>query len=941
LAHLLLGVRTVAQSGRARGPAADKTEAPIASELRTTLARRLGLEPEEQRTLVLMGVLVGVLLCAYTLAKVVRDALFIANFGSLALPYGYVGVALASVAFVWMEGRLARRYPRLDLTRFNQRLAIVFGIAAAAVYPLARTWTTAAFYLWTGSQAMLLIPHFWVLALDVWDSHRARHLFPVLSGCGLIGGVVGGGIAGWLTPVVKRVGLIWIVAGLFIIVHGLTVVLQRHRGRRASPLEFATGLSRWEILRRSGYLRLLAVALALAVIVGTLIDFQFKFFIQRIYPDPHALTQFLGRFQVVLNVLALIVQFGAVGWVFHRLGLTASSLLQPTSVMLFAAWVAATGGWWAIVGMRWAQGVVLQTLGKSTSEIYYAAVRPPERRRIKPAVDTLVERWSDAAVGLLLIALLHAVGIAIPVLVAVTLAIAAAWLVALLLLNRQYGRAFEEALSRRWVDPELAPESVRTPAAEAALRQALQSEEPSRLTAALRLAGSARGSVVADGVARALEHSSPKVRAAAIQAAETLRLSKVRDRVSALEHDPDEAVSSAALRYGLAMSRNPLAYARERLEAKEGALCRLMVDALFDRPHAAPGALTPEWIDREIERGDTDSLILAARAIGATPGSAARSRLKALLADPDVEVKRAALLAATRRPTAQLTDSILSLLFTPMLGAEARGALAAIGDPAIPALARFLGTDRTPHARTIAARALAEVGTRRAQEALLALARSADPADRTLGLRNLSLIRVRSGQPVLPRALAHRLFLRELRSYRAAVEPSIELERSPSPEVRLFAESYLEYGEAALERGMRALACWYDPKPIGGALDRLKARGFEQVAPALEYLVHVLPQSVFRPVREIFESKLVRERSQDGEGDGHLRLAERVRSAWELGDAWMRACAVRVSALLPEADRSWFAGGEPSALVEAELAARFPEPGDGMPQTATVRGSRC
>jgi len=299
------------------------------------------------------------------------------------------------------------------------------------------------------------------------------------------------------------------------------------------------------------------------------------------------------------------------------------------------------------------------------------------------------------------------------------------------------------------------------------------------------------------------------------------------------------------------------------------------------------------------------------------------------------------LLAATRRPTAQLTDSILSLLFTPMLGAEARGALAAIGDPAIPALARFLGTDRTPHARTIAARALAEVGTRRAQEALLALARSADPADRTLGLRNLSLIRVRSGQPVLPRALAHRLFLRELRSYRAAVEPSIELERSPSPEVRLFAESYLEYGEAALERGMRALACWYDPKPIGGALDRLKARGFEQVAPALEYLVHVLPQSVFRPVREIFESKLVRERSQDGEGDGHLRLAERVRSAWELGDAWMRACAVRVSALLPEADRSWFAGGEPSALVEAELAARFPEPGDGMPQTATVRGSRC
>jgi ATP/ADP translocase len=451
-----------------------------------------------------MALLVGVLLCAYTLAKVVRDALFLANFGALALPYAYVAVAFASAAFVWIEGRLTRRYARLDLTRFNQTLAVVIGIAAAALYPIARTWTTALFYLWTGSQAMLLIPHFWVLALDVWDSHRARRLFPILSGCGLIGGLAGGGIAGWLTPFVKRVGLMWIVAGLFLIAHGLTLLLRKHRGRRSSPIEFASPLSRWEILRRSGYLRLLATALALAVIVGTLIDFQFKFFLQRIYPDPHDLTQFLGRFQVALNALALVVQFGMIGWAFHRLGLASSSLLQPASVMVFGAWVAVTGGWWAIVAMRWVQGVVLQTLGKSTSEIYYMAVRPPERRRIKPAVDTLVERWSDAIVGVLLIALLRAVGVAIPVLIGTTLGIAVAWLVVLFFLNRQYGRAFQDALSRRWVEPELAPESLQTPAAEQALLAAIRSGNEPRMITALRLAEEARSRAVAGGVRSAL-----------------------------------------------------------------------------------------------------------------------------------------------------------------------------------------------------------------------------------------------------------------------------------------------------------------------------------------------------------------------------------------------------------------------------------------------------
>lgn len=872
-----------------------------------------------------MALLVGVLLCAYTLAKVVRDALFLANFGALALPYAYVAVAFASAAFVWIEGLLTRRYARLDLTRFNQMLAVAIGIAAAALYPIARTWTTALFYLWTGSQAMLLIPHFWVLALDVWDSHRARRLFPILSGCGLIGGLAGGGIAGWLTPFVKRVGLMWIVAGLFLIAHGLTLLLRKHRGRRSSPIEFASPLSRWEILRRSGYIRLLATALALAVIVGTLIDFQFKFFIQRIYPDPHDLTQFLGRFQVALNALALVVQFGLVGWAFHRLGLANSSFLQPASVMVFGAWVALTGGWWAIVAMRWVQGVVLQTLGKSTSEIYYMAVRPPERRRIKPAVDTLVERWSDAIVGVLLIALLQAVGVAIPVLVGTTLGIAVAWLVVLFFLNRQYGRAFQDALSRRWVEPELAPESLRTPAAEQALLAAIRSGNEPRMITALRLAEEARSRAVASGVRSALTHSSNSVRAAAIRTAESLRLRDVARTIEALESDPDEGVSGAALRYGLAMSRNPVGFVRDRLDGNDPVLCRRTVEALFERPHAAPGALTLEWIDRRMEQGDTDNLILAARAVGATPGSAARSRLQALLADPDVEVKRAALLAAARRPTAQVLDSLLPLLFVPELGAEARAAVAAAGNAAVPGLVRFLSSEHSARARAIAARTLSEVGSPRAVNALMALARSGDPNERTLGLRSLSRLRVRSGRPVLPRTLAHRLFLREMRSYRASIEPAVELENAGSPEVRLLAESYLEYGEAALERAMRALACWYDPKPVSGAFERLKSRNFDEVAPALEYLVHVLPRPVFRPIRDIFESKLVRERERGDERP--TRVGDWIRAAWDTGDAWMRACAVRASKWAPEADRTWFTGGEPSAMVDAELAARFPDLG--------------
>src|SRR4029453_4010304 len=106
--------------------------------------------------------------------KVLRDALFISEFGALALPYAYVAVALGSAAFVWLGAGIGGRFPRVDPIHFNQLLAILIGTGLAFTYPIARHWTAAALYVWTGSQVLLLLSHFWVLALDVWDSRKAR-----------------------------------------------------------------------------------------------------------------------------------------------------------------------------------------------------------------------------------------------------------------------------------------------------------------------------------------------------------------------------------------------------------------------------------------------------------------------------------------------------------------------------------------------------------------------------------------------------------------------------------------------------------------------------------------------------------------------------------------------------------------------------------------------
>jgi AAA family ATP:ADP antiporter len=881
------------------------------------LQRRLGLEPPEGRLLALMGSLIALLVFTYTIAKVLRDALFLREFGALALPYAYVAVALASAGFVWIESRVARRFPRNGATRFNQVAAIVLSILAAVAFPRAPHWTAGCYFVWTGSQAMMLLPHFWVLALDVWDSRRARRLFPLLSGCGLLGGMAGGGFAAWAGASVGHGGLIWIVSGLLVAAHGLTRFIENRRPHRPGPADTVGSVSGWQVMLKSRYVKVLTLGLALSVVVGTLVDFQFKVLVQRAYPDPRALTHFLGTFYLGLNAVSLVIQFGVAGWLLHRFGLRASTGLQPGSVMLFAACAALTKAWWGIVVMRWAQGVVSQTLGKTSTEIYYAAIRPHERRRIKPAIDTLVERWSDAAVGVLLIVVLHLLRVPVAAIAAGTALVATGWLAVLFILDRQYGLAFQRALSSGWIDPEAASESMRLPSARRALLRAMLSGDEHQIELALQLCGNARDAEMERAVRGCLKHPSPAVRTAAVAAMEAMRLPDPEGAVESLLGEPHEEVRRAAVGYLLERGADPAGFARSVLAGGDPSLQRHLLDALYHHPRVARGALTWEWIDARLESDSREDRILAALALGAMSGEPAAGRLRKVLANGDAGIQAFALLSATRHPSRELLDVLLPLLLVPELSREATAAVAAVGDPAVPALQSLLGGRNGPRAQSLATRTLARIATPRAVDALTKLSRSGDPRLRHLGLQSLARMRLATGRPVLPRATCHRLFLRELHDYRACLEPAFSLEAHASPEVQLLGESYRESADRALERALEALACWYNPDPLLGAFKRLKARDTASASTALEYLGHILPLAVFRPVSRIFEEEGAR---KPGGAQSPDRIVGWIRAAWESGDPWLRACSVRASRYAPGFDPIWLAAGDgDDVMVRMEI----------------------
>ena len=485
-----------------------------------------------------------------------------------------------------------------------------------------------------------------------------------MGGCGLIGGLTGGGIAAGALPVVHHVGLMWIVS---------EAPRRRHRAdgvdrqapcatpprRRRAKISHLT----WEIIRKSGYIKILTVGLALSVVVGTLVDFEFKLLVQRMYPEPHQLTRFLGAFYAGLNGVSLLFQFGAAGWLLQRLGLGAATALQPGAVLVFAAWAAMTTGGWVVVGMRWIQGVISQTLGKSSTEIYYAAIDPKERRRIKPALDTLVERWSDALVGIVLIVVLRLLRVPVATITIVTGALAALWLIVLFVLNRQYGRAFHEALSRRWIESRRGSRVHASPLVAESAPLSSRPTTSARSSWPSSSASMRADAATAQAVRGCLVHRSPQVQGRRRERDDRDGAPDRERVISGFLAEPHEGLRRAAVRYLLSRREQPIDFARRVLDGDDPALTGAPPRGAPRSPVRRRAACSDGTGSRRAWRPARAMISFCARPRTPAQWTTRRPRnaSKPLLTNPDVEIQRVALRSAARRPNRDLLDVLLPL----------------------------------------------------------------------------------------------------------------------------------------------------------------------------------------------------------------------------------------------------------------------------------------
>jgi ATP:ADP antiporter, AAA family len=350
------------------------------------------------------GALLGV--AAHVVGKAARDALFVATFPAQALPWVFLGTALASGVAVAIYGRLqARHAPRV----VSPVLALVVAASLVPLWLWLRTGSVAAIallYVWVTVAGALVISAFWALVSELFDVRSARKTIGRLTIASSVGGLLGAVATHWLVvPLGSRgllVPLVGINLSIAFVLRRMAIVAPARSERPAEGRPLRAGIS---AVATDRYLGGIAGLVAVTGVAGTLGDFLLKSGAAAAIPDETSLTEFFATYHGVVGAVTLGVQLLLARPLLQRRGMAASLAVLPIVLFLGAAGLFVLPPIVAAVALRGGETSARNSFHRAAYELLFVPVRAEVKRVAKVVVDTFVERLADALGALLLIAI--------------------------------------------------------------------------------------------------------------------------------------------------------------------------------------------------------------------------------------------------------------------------------------------------------------------------------------------------------------------------------------------------------------------------------------------------------------------------------------------------------------------------------------------------------
>lgn len=870
--------------------------------LRKAVFEVVGIRPGEGRPvgwLVAHSLCVGVFSAFFLTAA---NALFLHRFEASYLPVAYIAAGLVGYLALMLFARMQRA---LSLQRtLLVNLALLLLVAAALWLLVLATdarWVSFAMFVWVGPAFSLLALGYWTLAGRLLDLRQGKRLF----------GLVGAGeevatVAGLFSvPLLMRwlggpqhllpialVGLAGCLAVVLATARRFREALSEPAGDPAAPEAGEPARSGLRALLRDRYFLLLAALVVCLNLANYVVDFAFLGQVRGRFQGSAQLAQFIAVFFGATKTLELLAKVFLSGRLLGQFGLGFGLLAVPVLLAACALLAVAIGA----AGLPAAHFFVLVALAKlvwivsrtSTFEPAFRVLYQPvgaERLAFQTHAEGTARQIAIGVVGVALLLWSRRPSFEALNLFYALLPLLALWGVVSVLAHREYRARLLASLTarRRQVPPK--PLDL--------LREDLLSPDPGRQQHAFSLLQRIEGPAFGPRLGELLADPEPKLRVAALEHVGRERLAELQEWAAGCLSAGEDEVRVAARR----------------------ALDRL---AEIER-------IEPERVDTLATSADPTERILGAEAIG-RGGGPSGDRLWTLLFDPELAVRRAALVAAGRLGRPEFWPQLIGELGSPVLSRPAIEALLAVGERVLPEAERaFHRPDQQPVVRQRLLRVYETMDGARANALLVEKLDFPDEAVRSHALAAL----VRGGYRVEgPQAATVARAIESLVG-RSAWNMAAVLDLGEDPRLVPVVHALEEEIESARTNLFQMLSLVHDPWAIGLVRENLERGSKETSVYALEILDLVLPEEMKPLVFPILEDlgyaqalrrlEAVCPRHRMAPPD---RLAAIINREYDRIGGWTRICAIEAlgslsGAVVPELVATLF---HPEPLIQDAAA---------------------
>lgn len=865
----------------------------------------------------LMFLLHGMLMATLYFLKPARDSLFLSEVGPRQLPFVYLLLAAVAIPVSIYMSKNLRHHTSRKVLQGSLGFFIVTILILRWFFILNVGWIYTIFYIWVGIFGILVISQFWLYANALFNASQSKRLFSFLNLGAILGAIAGSQAStlfvAWID--LSTQDLLFVSAGLLGLCMGIIYFIdQKEDAEEQEELEpggeSTFAYSSRDVVKtvfQSRYQLLIAGIIGIAMLVSTLVDYQFKTMATQAYPDTAALTSFLGSFYGGLSVVSLLIQVLLSAQIIERLGIGGAILSRPASILVGAILFLFEPVLAAAIYMQGFDRATRYSIDKTGRELLFLPLPQKVKRKTKIFMDIFVNRLFRGIAGLMLLGFIYIRDFTVEQISYVVIAAIGVWMCLGFMARKTYVEEFRNSLRKRYIDVDEITLNLNQPVVYRAVKEMLESENNSRILYALIMLKDSQISKVSDQLRTLLKSDHSEIRLRAIQLLQKQQSENVVDEVEKLLDDPDPEVRLEAVNYLCNHGEGePQEIMQSYLEHEDENLRYAALGCVHKHGGSIDTNLDDDLIQKALHRDDKDAVMLQAQIaqiLGFLPDHPKGNEYLSLLLDREQPMVVQKTLESIRRlKDTSFVKALIPKLKDPTYASDVQQTLAAYGPDCFEKYKdAFFDSGKELAVREQIPGIFKLISSDASVQCLMDMMDEPNPTLRYKAIKALNKLKKKEANLDFDLDKIHQFLKKESRAYFKLL--SIKMVQRTDIPNNILIIALKEKMDQTQERLFRLAGLLYDQQDIYGAYLALRSSSDDVRAASVEFIDNVMEAEEKKYILSIIDTPDEQEKLDKGMDLFDITEIDYETAMLELlegNDVWLRACALfSISATCP------------------------------------------